>query len=207
MGGMHLASAYSYTFTTRSYADTSPISINSFSPAANATCVSTTAPIILTFDEAPDASTVNSTNIVVAGPAGAVIPVTMSINVTTTQVVLAPTSPLPPGTITVTVSNVGDLADQVMTSPYTWSFSTACSTGGGGTGGTSTQYIATLVGTSGNVGQVTVDTPGNVTVQLKGATASETLNLQFCPGIPVNQSTSNCFSIGAVSTDANGNGA
>ena len=89
-GGMHLASPYTYTFTTRSTTDTSPLSVNSVSPTANATCVSATAPITITFDEAPDASTVNSTNIVVTGPGGAVIPVTMSINVTTTQVVLTP---------------------------------------------------------------------------------------------------------------------
>ena len=126
-GGMHLASPYSYSFATRSYTDASPISVNSVVPAANATCVSANTPITITFDEAPDASTVNSTNIVVTGPGGAVIPVTMSINVTTTQVVLTPKSALPSGTITVTVQNVGDLADVLMTSPYTWSFSTACS--------------------------------------------------------------------------------
>jgi hypothetical protein len=131
MVGAHLAAAYSYTFTTRSYSDTSPISINSVVPAANATCVSATMPIIITFDEAPDASTVNSTNIVVTAPGGAVIPVTMSINVTTTQVVLTPNSALPSGTISVTVQNVGDMANVKMTSPYTWSFSTACSSGGG----------------------------------------------------------------------------
>jgi hypothetical protein len=104
-------------------------------PAANATCVSATTPITITFDEAPDASTVNSTNIVVTGPGGAVIPVTMSINVTTTQVVLTPNSPLPSGTITVTVKNIGDLADVMMAGPYIWSFSTACGGGGGTSGG------------------------------------------------------------------------
>ncbi len=133
-GGMHLAAAYTYTFTTRSYSDTSPISINSVDPAAGATCVSATTPIIITFDEGPDAATVNSTNIVVTGPGGTVIPVTMSINVTTTQVVLTPNAALPSGTITVTVNNVGDLADVLMTSPYTWSFSTDCGGGGSGSG-------------------------------------------------------------------------
>jgi hypothetical protein len=125
-GGMHLASAYTYAFTTRSDSDTSPLIVNSVVPAANATCVSATAPIIITFDETPDASTVNSSNIVVTGPGGVVIPVTMSINVTTTQVVITPKSPLPSGTITVTVKNVGDLADVLMAAPYTWSFSTGC---------------------------------------------------------------------------------
>jgi hypothetical protein len=146
-GGMHLASSYSYSFSTRSDADTSPLIINSVSPAANATCVSATTPITITFDEAPDASTVNSTNTVVTGPDGAVIPVNMSINVATTQVVLTPKSALPSGTITVTVKNVGDLADVMMAGPYIWSFSTAC--GGGGTGGG---------GTSGSGAQVSFST-------------------------------------------------
>ena len=149
-GGMHLASAYTYAFTTRSDSDTSPLIVNSVSPAAGATCVSANTPIIITFDEAPDASTVNSTNIVVTGPGGAVIPVTMSINVTTTQVVLTPKSALPSGTITVTVKNVGDLADVMMAAPYTWSFSTGCSQNSavafvyvaGGPGGTNSQITA-----------------------------------------------------------------
>jgi hypothetical protein len=131
-GGVHLASPYSYTFTTRSTTDTSPISVNSVVPAGNATCVSANTPITITFDEAPDASTVNSNNIVVIGPGGTVIPVTMSINVTTTQVVLTPISPLLSGTISVMVSNVADLAGVKMAAPYTWSFSTICGGGGGG---------------------------------------------------------------------------
>jgi hypothetical protein len=149
-GGMHLASPYSYTFNTRSDSDTSPLIVNSVVPAANATCVSATAPITITFDEAPDSSTVNSANIVVTGPGGAVLPVTMSINVTTTQVVLTPKSALPSGTITVTVKNVGDLADVMMAAPFTWSFSTTCSQNSavafvyiaGGPGGTSSQITA-----------------------------------------------------------------
>ena len=153
-GGMHPASPYSYSFATRSYTDASPISVNSVVPAANATCVSANTPITITFDEAPDASTVNSTNIVVTGPGGAVIPVTISINVTTTQVVLTPTSPLPSGTINVTVQNVGDLADVLMTSPYTWSFSTACSGGGGGGGNTFVYVSGFPAGTSGTTSSI-----------------------------------------------------
>ena len=66
---------------------------------------------------------------------------TMSINVTTTQVVLTPTSPLSSGTITVTVQNVGDLADVKMAAPYTWSFKTTC-------GGTEHLYVTNQAGGS-----------------------------------------------------------
>lgn len=117
---------------------TSAISVNSVVPAANATCVSATAPITITFNEAADAGTVNSTNIVVTGPNAAVIPMTMTMNATTTQVVLTPKSALPSGAITLTVKNIGDSADVMMTAPYIWSFSTACS-GGGSTGGSGAQ--------------------------------------------------------------------
>ena len=133
-GGAHLAAPYTYTFTTTYNTSgdyNQPFSISSVNPASGATCVSATAAITITFNRPPDASTVNATNIVVTGPGG-VIPVTISINVTTTQVVLTPASPLPSGAITVTVNNVGDLADKMMAAPYTWSFSTEC--GGGGTG-------------------------------------------------------------------------
>jgi hypothetical protein len=142
-GGMHLASPYSFTFNTRSDSDISPLIVNSVSPAANATCISADTPITITFDEAPDANTVNSTNIVVTGPGGAGIPVTMSINVATTQVVITPQTALPSGTITVTVKNVGDLADVMMAAPYAWSFSTACGGGGGGGSGTQLSFSTT----------------------------------------------------------------
>jgi hypothetical protein len=206
-GGAHLAAPYSYSFTTRATTDTSPIAINNVSPAAGA-CASTTTPIVITFDEAPDATTVSSTNIVVTGPNGAVIPVTMSINAATTQVVLMPNAPLPSGMITVTVNNVADLADVAMTSPYAWSFSTACGGGGGTGGGTSMQYIAPLSGTSGNKGggQVTVDTAGNVTVQLNGAAANLTLTVDFCTAAISGETNSNCISVGMLSTDGSGNG-
>ncbi|HKR28729.1 MAG TPA: hypothetical protein VJS11_14795, partial [Acidobacteriaceae bacterium] len=58
------------------------------------------------------------------------------------QVVVTPTSSLPQGTITVTISGVADLADVAMQQPYTWSFSTACNGGGGGAGaGTQIVYV------------------------------------------------------------------
>ena len=137
--GAHLANPYSYTFTTRSDPDTSPLMVNSVNPAANATCVGANTAITITFDEAPDASTVMPGNFMVSGPSGA-IQVKISTSVATTQVVLTPTSPLPSGTVTVTVSNVADLAGVKMAAPYTWSFSTAC--GGGGGGGANTFVYA-----------------------------------------------------------------
>jgi hypothetical protein len=141
-GGMHLANPYSYTFDTRSTTDTSPITVNSVAPAAGATCVITTTPITITFNEGPDASTLTAANFAVTGPSGS-IPVKISANIATTQVVLTPTSPLPSGSITVTVNHVADLAGVAMASSYTWTFSTACGGGGGGGDNASVSFSAT----------------------------------------------------------------
>lgn len=141
VGGKPLAANYSWSFTTRADTDTSPITVTGVIPAANTQCVSPTTAIAITFNEAPDASTVTTTNIVVKDSNGNSIPVTLSTNISTPSVTVTPKSPLPSGTITVTVSNIGDLADQLMQQPYTWSFSTACNTGGGGGGVSSTTYL------------------------------------------------------------------
>ncbi len=209
--GVPLAKPYSYTFTTRMKTDASPISVLSLSPAANATCVSANTLIIVTFDEVPDAATILPSNFVVTGPGGA-IPVKLSTNVTTTQVVLTPTSPLPSGNITVTVSNVGDLADVMMTAPYTWSFSTACTSGGGGGGGSATtQYQAPLFSENGLTamnGRITVDTSGNTTIQLTGAPPSTTYTVQFCPAVDQlsTYAPPACFDVTTVSSDSGGSG-
>ena len=131
-GGAHLAQPYTFEFTTRATTDTSPITVDAVSPTANATCVSATTAITVTFNESPDAATVTPGNFMVTGPSGA-IAVKISMNVSNTQVVLTPTSALPSGTITVSVNNVADLAGVKMAGPYTWSFSTSCGGGGGGT--------------------------------------------------------------------------
>jgi hypothetical protein len=213
--GAHLAKAYSYSFTTRATTDTSPLAVLSVSPAANASCVSATALMIVTFDETPDASTAIPGNFMVTGPGGA-IPVKLSTNVTTTQVVLTPASPLPSGTITVTVNNVADLAEVKMAAPYTWSFSTVCSGSGGGSGGNgngaTTQYQAPLfsdaVGGLDNAmdGNITVDATGNVTVHLTGATAGTTYAVQFCPAFDESSSKTplDCIDLTTITTDTGG---
>ena len=208
--GVPLAKPYSYSFTTRATSDRSPISVTSVSPMANATCVNPDSMITVTFDEAPDASTVNAGDFTVLGPNGG-IPVTLSINISTTQVVLTPVAPLPSGTITVMVNNVGDLADTMMTAPYTWSFSTACNGGGGtgGGGGTTTQYLSPLFRQSGPPavdGQVTVDQSGMTTIQLSNAPAGANYSVYFCPVVlPTVSPAPACFSVTKISTDGNGN--
>lgn len=152
-GGMHLAAPYAYSFTTRADTDSSPLTVSQVSPAANAVCVSASAQIMITFNEAPDASTVTAQNIVVTDSSGNKIATMLSMNVSNTEVVVTPTSPLPSGTITVTVSGVADLADVAMQQPYTWSFSTACNGGGGGPSGNSAFVYVSIPSISGGPGK------------------------------------------------------
>jgi Big-like domain-containing protein len=146
VGGMHLAANYSYQFTTRAATDTSPLRVTNVSPFPDEACVSATTKITITFNEAPDASTVTAANIVVTDSNGNKIPVSFSLSVSGTDVVVTPNAALPTGSITVTVSGIGDLADQMMQQPFTWTFTTACTTSGGGGGsgpgsGSNTSYV------------------------------------------------------------------
>jgi hypothetical protein len=208
--GVHLPTAYNDTFTTRASTDTSPIFVKSVTPAPNATCVSPTAPITITFSEGAEVSTINSTDILISGPTNLNVPAKISYDVSTATATLTPTSPLPSGNIAVTVQNVADAAGVLMANPYAWSFSTACGGGGGG-GSATTQYQAPLFSENGlNVinGQVTVDTKGNTTVKLTGAAPNTSYLVQFCPAVEPGSpnATTPCFVIvTTLSTDSSGN--
>lgn len=211
-GGVHLAAAYTDKFTTGASGITAPQSISSVSPASNATCANATAPILITFAQQPAITTINATNIAVAGPAGTPIPVTIGINLSSTQVTLTPSSALPTGVITVSVNNVMDLAGLRMAAADSSSFSTACTSGGGG--GSTIQFESqlhaesNLDGATTLSGQVTVDVSGNTTIQLKGATASTNYAVQFCETVDAASSNTAppCMNLATVSTDSNGDG-
>jgi hypothetical protein len=206
--GVHLAAAYTQQFTTRASMDTSPISVEKVTPSSNATCVSATTPITITFNELADVSTITSANIVITGPDNTPIPAKIGYNVANSTVTLTPNAALPTGTITVTVSNVADAAGVPMIAPFTWSFSTDCNGGGGG--GATTQYTAPLFGGTPPTmnGQVTIDTAGSTTIQLNGAGKSTTYTVQFCPAVdkPIGSFTDpDCFDVTTLSTDSGGN--
>lgn len=203
--GVHLAAAYTQQFTTRASMDTSPLSVEKVTPSPNATCVSATTPITITFNEGVDVSTVTSANIVITGPDNATIPAKIGYNVANATVTLTPNAALPTGTITVKVSNVADAAGVVMTAPFTWSFSTACNGGGGAT----TQYMAPLFGGTPPTmnGQVTIDTTGNTIIKLNGAGKNSTYTVQFCLAVDTAGGSTDpgCFNVTTLSTDSSGN--
>lgn len=208
--GVALQANYTHSFTTRAETDKSPIGVKTVMPANGATCVSASSLITITFTEGADVSTLTSSNIVLMGPGNTMIPAKISYNVATAQATISPNAALPSGTITVTVSNVADSAGVAMTTPYTWSFSTACSTGGGG-GTPTTQYTTPLYaqGLTTIQGQVSVDTQGMVTVKLANATASASYTVQFCPAFDAGATTipaPSCFDLTTIATDSSGNG-
>jgi methionine-rich copper-binding protein CopC len=216
-----LSAAYTYNFTTRSATDKSPIYVKSVTPAANATCVAAATPITITFSEGADVNTLTSANIVITGPGSTPLAAQLSYNVANATVTLTPSASLPSGTITVTIKNVADAAGVVMASPYAWTFSTTCTSGGGGNGGgnggnggtgsATVQFQAPLLSfgtvTYSVKGQVSIDTAGNITIQLTGAGASTQYFAQFCPAVePGSVNTSvPCVALTNITTDSSGN--
>ena len=79
-------------------------------------------------------------------------------------------------------------------------------TGGGSSGGSASApyFFAALLSTadSSNHGQISLNTSGGGSVQLTSVAAGTSFAIQFCQ-FP--NGTSNCFSVGSVSTDASGN--
>lgn len=206
--GTAMQSEFKYNFTTRAETDKSPLGVKMVTPANGATCVSTSSLITITFTEGADVSTLTSANIVITGPGNTVIPAQINYNVASAQVTLSPNAALPSGTVTVTISNVADAAGVAMRTPYTWSFSTACTTGGGPA---TTQYIAPLFAWGPNAstgfgGQVTVDTAGMVNLHMSGAPAQTNYDVQFCEAVsPFSTNPpSSCIEITKVTTSAAG---
>jgi hypothetical protein len=72
------------------------------------------------------------------------------------------------------------------------------------------QYQASLLSatvTTSN-GQISMDTDGNVSIQLTGARASTTYTVQFCPAFDGSSGGGGpaCFNVGTIVSDANGSG-
>ncbi len=110
-------------------ADSRPSSIQSVTPSSGATGVLQTTTVRATFDEAMNASTINTSTIELRTPAGALVPGTVTYNATTRVATLTPTASLAAGsTYQATVrggsTGVADLAGNRNPSNYNWSFTT-----------------------------------------------------------------------------------
>ncbi len=189
--------------TPSSGSSTSPFSVSSSLPANGTTNVALNSTIQFTFSSAASPSTVNTTDVIVSDSSG-MVSGSVSYNAGTNTATFTPSAELGANTTyTVKVSGVTSSSGTAMASADSFSFATAPPSSG-----TSTplQYQASLEGNGGNFGQATVETAGNFTIQLVGATASQTFTVEFCPLIPQNKNQLNCLSLGTVTTDGNGNG-
>ena len=186
---------------------TAVFSVTSITPASGTTQVLASATIQIAFSSAAAASSVSTTSIQVTDPnpvAG-----TVSYNATANTATFTPSAALTTSTtFTVTVTGVTSSSGTAMASSFTSTFATVASSGTGPSA--TTQYQVSLLSanqTTSN-GQISIDSNGNVTIQLTGATASTTYTVQFCPAF--NGGTGGnpppCFNVGTVASGAAGSG-
>lgn len=192
---------------------TAAFTVTTISPAAGAVNVPLNSTIEVVFSSAANAATVNSTDIQVTNPkpvAGAI-----AYDATSDEAVFTPSAPLAANSqYTVTVSGVTSSTGTAMANPFKWSFATVTSSSSPAptpAPAATMQYQAPLIpsGPGSLNGQISIDTAGNMTVQLTGATASTTYSVQFCPAAIANADGNQpgpCFSVGNISTNASGNG-
>jgi Domain of unknown function (DUF4082)/Bacterial Ig-like domain len=123
-------SPVSWSFTTKA-TDTTPPSVPSENPSPGATGVPITTTVTATFSKAllwtkDDTNQTPIISFVLTDPNNNVVPATLSYNDTTYVATLTPSNPLSPATTyTVTINGAEDLSGNVMSSPVSWSFTTA----------------------------------------------------------------------------------
>jgi hypothetical protein len=118
-GGTPMSSPFSWSFTT----DPAPPSVSSESPGSGATNVAVSTTATATFNEAVQASTITFT---LTPSGGSAVAASVSYNSSTDTATLTPSSSLAYSTTyTATVSGVKDSAGDPMTSPFSWTFTTA----------------------------------------------------------------------------------
>jgi hypothetical protein len=107
-------------------ADARPSSIQSVAPVAGSTNIAPTATVRATFDEAMNASTINTSTFQLRNPAGALVSGPVTYDAVTRVATLTPSANLGPGTYQATVkggaSGVADLAGNRNPTDYNWSF-------------------------------------------------------------------------------------
>ena len=118
MAGMPMTSPVSWSFITDK-----PPAVASATPSAGATAVSVHPTVAATFTEPVQGSTIS---FVLKSGSGNTVAAAMAYNAGTDTVALTPTAALAPSTTyTATVSGAVDMAGTAMTSPISWSFTTA----------------------------------------------------------------------------------
>jgi hypothetical protein len=121
--GNAMTSNYTWGFTTGAASDTTPPTVSSTSPAANATGVAVNNAVTAAFSEAMDATTITTTTFTLKQ---GITVVPGSVTYSGTTATFTPANTLAHGTTyTATITTgVKDSAGNAMTSNYTWGFTT-----------------------------------------------------------------------------------
>ena len=122
--GNAMASDYTWSFTITSAVDTTPPTVISTSPPDGATGVAVNTPITVTFSEAMNSSSITTSTFILSSG------VTGTVSYSGNTATFTPSSSLSYATTyTATITNgVMDISGNVMTSNYTWSFTTTADT-------------------------------------------------------------------------------
>jgi hypothetical protein len=128
--GNALAATSSWNFTTAA-ADTTAPTISTRTPASGATAVPLATPVTVSFSEAMDAATINTSSIELRTSGGALVPSTVNYNATTFVATLTPSAALAAST-TYTVNVLGgatdprvkDVSGNALAATSSWNFTT-----------------------------------------------------------------------------------
>ena len=132
LAGNAMAAAYSFSFTTGAAVDTTPPTVSSTLPGNGATAVVLNQTVSITFSEAMDAKTINTSTVSLAGPGTTAVAGTVVYYSGTNVASFTPSVNLAANTIyTATVTTgVKDLKGNAMLASKVWSFTTGLTTGG-----------------------------------------------------------------------------
>jgi Bacterial Ig-like domain len=130
VAGNRLAADSAWSFTTVA-ADTTPPTVTATTPVSAATGISRTANITVTFSEAMNSTSINTSTIELRAPGGAVVPAVVTYSATNRRATLNPTPTLSALTVyTVVVKGgaqdprVKDAAGNALATERSWSFTT-----------------------------------------------------------------------------------
>jgi hypothetical protein len=127
--GNVMASPFVWSFSTNPISTVTIPTVNRTSPASGATGVWSTTTVTATFNESVVGSSITTSDFVLTDPKNNTVSATVSYNDSTHTVTLRPSAPLTASTkYKVLISGVKDATGNVMSSPFTWFFTTAGST-------------------------------------------------------------------------------